>query len=210
MEIYKNLQLTDLPNEVWVDVIGYDGIYEVSNFGRVKSLERIVLKSNGVEMYVKERILKHLFVTKEKKRVSVSFSINGIMRKQEVNTIVFYSFNPELLSNNKGKEVCHLNKNGLDNRLINLKLLRISKSKKIGWKLNIYDNCYKEYKRRKEVTNKLKNKVCSVCNKKKDIKEFERGRKKCRKCKSLDSYNRELAKAGKQRLKKTKSWKQCE
>ncbi len=30
-KIYTNLQLEDLPNEVWVDVYGYDGIYEVSN-----------------------------------------------------------------------------------------------------------------------------------------------------------------------------------
>lgn len=203
-KIYTNLQLEDLPNEVWVDVYGYDGIYEVSNLGRVKSLERYVSNGRGGEMFVKERILKQSFIGKEKKRVSVSLCVNNIAVKKEVNTVVFYSFNPELLSNKQNKEVCHLNKNGLDNRLINLSLLKISKSKKIAWKLGINDNCYKEYERRKEVTNKLKNKVCSTCNKKKSIENFERGRSKCKKCHGLNSYNRKLKKAGKKRVNNTK------
>ena len=29
----------DLPNEIWKPVVGYEGLYEVSNMGRVKSLE---------------------------------------------------------------------------------------------------------------------------------------------------------------------------
>lgn len=34
--------LTDFPGEIWKSVEGYEGIYEVSNFGRIKSLERKV------------------------------------------------------------------------------------------------------------------------------------------------------------------------
>ena len=37
-EIYKNLDLNDLPNEIWLSIEGYEGLYEVSNMGRVKSL----------------------------------------------------------------------------------------------------------------------------------------------------------------------------
>ena len=40
MEIYQNLSLEDLPNEEWRDVVGYEGLYQVSNLGRVKSLSR--------------------------------------------------------------------------------------------------------------------------------------------------------------------------
>ena len=35
MCIYKNVDLADLPNEIWKDVIGYEDIYQVSNLGRV-------------------------------------------------------------------------------------------------------------------------------------------------------------------------------
>lgn len=37
-EIYKNLSLENLTNEEWKDVVGYEGSYKVSNYGRVKSL----------------------------------------------------------------------------------------------------------------------------------------------------------------------------
>lgn len=35
---YQNLSLEDMPNEVWKDVVGYEGLYQVSNLARVKSL----------------------------------------------------------------------------------------------------------------------------------------------------------------------------
>ena len=34
-------------DEVWKDVEGYEGIYQVSNFGRIKSLDRIVPRIDG-------------------------------------------------------------------------------------------------------------------------------------------------------------------
>ena len=35
-----NLSLDDISGEVWKPIKGYKGLYEVSNFGRIKSLER--------------------------------------------------------------------------------------------------------------------------------------------------------------------------
>ncbi len=32
----KNLSLENMEGEEWTDVIGYDGIYSVSNYGRIK------------------------------------------------------------------------------------------------------------------------------------------------------------------------------
>lgn len=32
--------LGDLPGELWRDVVGYEGLYEASNLGRVKSLPK--------------------------------------------------------------------------------------------------------------------------------------------------------------------------
>ena len=43
-----------LPNECWKDVVGYEGLYQVSTFGRVKSLERISPQGK----LLKERIMK--------------------------------------------------------------------------------------------------------------------------------------------------------
>ena len=44
--------------EVWENIKGYEGLYQVSNMGRVKSLERTVTQKNGRKYSVKERILK--------------------------------------------------------------------------------------------------------------------------------------------------------
>lgn len=38
-EIYKNLSLENIEGEEWRDVIGYNGLYQVSSSGRVKSLK---------------------------------------------------------------------------------------------------------------------------------------------------------------------------
>ena len=41
-ELNNLSEITSLEDEVWADIIGYEGYYQVSNFGRVKSLERKV------------------------------------------------------------------------------------------------------------------------------------------------------------------------
>lgn len=51
--------------ELWRPVKGYEGMYEVSNYGKVKSVERVVLRSNGREYLVRSRILKQ-YMTKPK------------------------------------------------------------------------------------------------------------------------------------------------
>ena len=43
--------------ENWKDIKGYEGLYQVSNLGRVKSLERNAYKPNGVARHMEENIL---------------------------------------------------------------------------------------------------------------------------------------------------------
>ena len=40
--IHKTFKGKRLYKEVWKDIEGYEGLYQVSNMGRVRSLERIV------------------------------------------------------------------------------------------------------------------------------------------------------------------------
>jgi hypothetical protein len=47
--------------EVWIDVKGYEGLYQVSNFGRVKSLDRYRVDKNGVKYKFKGGIKKQSF-----------------------------------------------------------------------------------------------------------------------------------------------------
>ena len=65
--------------EIWKDIVGYEGLYQVSNFGRVKSLAKYKNGNGGSKFWRKERILKpantgrgYLMVVliKEKKRTT--------------------------------------------------------------------------------------------------------------------------------------------
>lgn len=48
-----------LDGEEWRDVVGYEGLYRISNLGRVLSLDRIVKHSGGRTRYVRQRLLRH-------------------------------------------------------------------------------------------------------------------------------------------------------
>lgn len=42
--------------EIWRDIKGYEGLYQVSNLGRVKSLERVVIRNDGSRLPIKESL----------------------------------------------------------------------------------------------------------------------------------------------------------
>ncbi len=44
--------------EIWRDIKNYEGHYQVSNFGRVRSLDRVILKKNGHRQYTKGVLLR--------------------------------------------------------------------------------------------------------------------------------------------------------
>ena len=103
-----------MKNEEWRDVVGYEGLYQVSDQGRVKSLERKVPKWDG-ERTVKERILKPS--TDHYGYLMVNLCAGGKRKMFFVHRLVCTAFhdNPE----NK-LDVNHINENKTDNRACNL------------------------------------------------------------------------------------------
>ena len=45
--------------EIWKDIPYYDGLYQVSNLGRVRSLDRTVKSSYGAVQNIKGKIIKY-------------------------------------------------------------------------------------------------------------------------------------------------------
>ncbi len=108
MEIWENLSLEDMEGEVWKDIEGYEGIYQVSNMGRVKSLNYNHTK--------KPRILKQSVNGRGYPQLNL---YKGPIRKiKTVHTLVAKAFipNPE----NK-YTVDHINTVRHDNKLENLR-----------------------------------------------------------------------------------------
>ena len=48
--LLSEIDYEDLPNEIWRDIIGYDGDYQVSNFARVKSFKKGKIQIRKVEV----------------------------------------------------------------------------------------------------------------------------------------------------------------
>ena len=109
-----------MENEVWKDVVGYEGSYQVSNLGNVKSLKRkqeIILKpSVGSSGYY----IKTLW----KKQISKTYTIHQLVAK------AFLGHKPCGMN----LVIDHINNDKLDNRAENLQIVshrfNVSKSNK--------------------------------------------------------------------------------
>ena len=102
--------------EIWKDIKGYEGRYLVSNRGRVKSLERIVIRKNGRKFSIKERILKP-FTNHSGYLVVILSGGNGKNKTFLVHRLVCKAFH----ENPKSKPcVNHIDENKANNVVSNL------------------------------------------------------------------------------------------
>ena len=102
--------------EIWKAIPGYEGLYEVSDLGRVRSLDRIIVKKNKSTMLYKGKILK--YYEDSQGRLSVSLSKNDKKKNIRVHIIVAETF---IGKRPDKKVICHINGNNQDNRLVNLR-----------------------------------------------------------------------------------------
>lgn len=103
--------------EIWKDIKGFEGLYQVSNLGRVKSLKRFRKGKDGSLVTVKEKILKPLIT---KGYYQVLLCKQAIKKKYLVHRLVWSAFNGSIP---EGLQVNHINEIKSDNRLENLNLM---------------------------------------------------------------------------------------
>lgn len=109
-----NLKTDKMENEIWKDVKGYEGLYQVSNLGRVKSLGKKVEWMN-VYRNTPKKILK--FGDDGKGYVTVSLNKDGVFKRKYIHQIICDNYLP----NPENKPfVNHKNGIRIDNRLENL------------------------------------------------------------------------------------------
>lgn len=99
--------------EQWLPVVGYEGLYEVSNLGRIKSLKRQRPGKQGGEL--KERIRKTHVGHKDYHMITLTK--NSIKKTYRVHVLVANSF---IGPRSPGEETRHLNGDKNNNTLTNL------------------------------------------------------------------------------------------
>lgn len=75
--------------EQWKDISGYEGMYQVSNMGRVKSCERMVHHPKGGDKVINPRLLKPSFI---RGYPSVILCKQGTVKRFSVHRLVAMAF----------------------------------------------------------------------------------------------------------------------
>ena len=109
-----------MSKEVFKDVIGYEGFYQVSSNGRVKSVQRIIVRKNGALLPVKERILKQAIGKRGYELVVLQK--NGNTRTKKIHQLVAESFLNHTPCGFK-LVVDHIDNNPLNNNVSNLQII---------------------------------------------------------------------------------------
>lgn len=102
-------------NEVWKPVKYYEGLYEISNYGRVKSIERVIQDKNG-----KNKVVHEKYITQHdngRGYLFVSLWKDNKTKKEYVHRLVAITFipNPEKLP-----QVNHIDEDKQNNYVDNL------------------------------------------------------------------------------------------
>lgn len=113
--------------EIWKYIKGYEGYYQASNNGRIRSVDRTVVKKDPqfgyVKHYYKGRVLS-LMINKGtrngvKPRYQIRLSKDGIINSYQVHRLIAETFIGPI----DGKEINHKNGDCLDNNIDNIEIV---------------------------------------------------------------------------------------
>lgn len=103
--------------EIWKPVPGYEGFYEVSSLGRIRGVDRVIMRKNGKKYTVKGAILSPS-KTRRDGYLEISLRREGNQKTHKIHRLVMLTFVGEPP---EGKyEVDHKDGDPENNRLSNL------------------------------------------------------------------------------------------
>ena len=146
----KWLDLTNLPNEIWKDIKDFEGLYQISNYGRVKRLghwREYIGKNQFTTFETKYYVKEHILKVKKDRYLRVQLYIdNKHYEYYSVHQLVGEYFIPN--PDNK-PIVDHKNNNTYDNRVCNLQWATYSENADYAWERGRERKCGKNHKNSK-------------------------------------------------------------
>jgi hypothetical protein len=107
--------------EIWKDIPDYEGMYQVSDLGRVKSLKRITIVSDVINRPLKERILKLMFNSSDYLYVTLT-KVGFLKKNYPIHQLVAFVFKNHKPCGHK-LVINHINFIKTDNRVVNLEIV---------------------------------------------------------------------------------------
>ena len=105
-------------HEEWRPVVGFEGKYEVSSLGRVRSLGRVMMRRNGVPKTIAGRVVSPFHVPPVGYRYVHLWDGTGKRFSRGVHTLVLEAF---VGPRKSGMVGCHNNGDAADNSIENLR-----------------------------------------------------------------------------------------
>ncbi len=118
--------------EVWKDIKGYEGLYQVSNFGRVKSLPRFRIGKSNSLVPINESIMKDTISNRGYNIISLCK--NGKYKTLTIHSLVAKAFIP---NSENLPEVNHKDGDKTNNNDWNLEWVTSSENKKHAHKIGL-------------------------------------------------------------------------
>ena len=139
-----------MKKEIWKDIPGYEGLYQASNLGRIKSLDKVVFqkaKNNSVSKHIyKGKILKPILHDNGYNYVTLNYKIISVHK------LIAKTY---LENNEKLPQINHKDGNKTNNNINNLEYCSASYNMKHAYKNNLI-NMYSERRKRSNNINIMK------------------------------------------------------
>lgn len=120
--------------EIWKDIPGYNGRYQASTLGRIRSTDRIIIQKNGISKTVKGKVLKQFSVSSGYMYATISSEVGQFCPKR-VHRLIAKTFIPNPLNL---PQINHKNENKADNRVENLEWCTIDYNTYYGHRIERY------------------------------------------------------------------------
>lgn len=124
--------MKDKNKEIWKDIKGYEGVYQISNLGNVKSIGRKIIHASG--FYTKKSKIRKLKIN-NKGYLEIALFNNKKIEYWLLHRLLYITFLGELIPK---MVIDHIDNDPLNNKLSNLQQITYHENNsKDKWKYNL-------------------------------------------------------------------------